>query len=264
MAKILIIDDDGVVRDALVIFLKRDGHQVITAADGGNGTLAFKQNAPDLVVLDRDLPIMTGSAVLKKIREVSGTVPVIMLTGHDAPEDAAKYLRSGATAFLSKKDGLLNALNEIDRILGVKKEPSMPAAPHAAPAPAPEARSKGLVLVVDDDAAMTQAVSRFLVSRGYETIQAGDGGRGIELARSRRPAIVLLDITMPGKDGVAVLRELVPEMPGTGFIMLSGNEDETVARACRKIGALAYINKPADMETLENLIRAWIITNPGG
>lgn len=263
MAKILIIDDDGVVRDALAIFLKRDGHQVITAADGGNGTQAFKQNAPDLVVLDRDLPIMTGSAVLKKIREVSGTVPVIMLTGHDAPEDAAEYLRSGATAFLSKKDGLLNALNEIDRVLGIKRK-APPAAARPAPAPAPETKSKGLVLVVDDDAAMTQAVSRFLVSRGYETIQAGDGGRGIELARSRRPAIVLLDITMPGKDGVAVLRELVPEMPGTGFIMLSGNEDETVARACRKIGALAYINKPADMETLENLIRAWIITNPGG
>lgn len=262
MAKILIIDDDGVVRDALVIFLRRDGHQVLTAADGGSGVLSFKENFPDLVVLDRDLPVMTGSAVLKKIREASGTVPVIMLTGYDAPEDAAKYLRSGATAFLSKKDGLLNPLNEIDRILGVKKKP-VPAAPRPAPAPAAAARSNGLILVADDDAAMRNAVSRFLVSRGYEVIRAEDGERAAELGRARRPALALLDIAMPGKDGVQVLRELVPELPAAGFIMLTGNEDAAVARACRKIGALAYLTKPPDLDTLENLIKSWMITGPG-
>jgi DNA-binding response OmpR family regulator len=122
-------------------------------------------------------------------------------------------------------------------------------------------RAKKLILVADDDAAMASAVSRFLVSRGYEVIQAGDGGRAVELARARRPAVVVLDINMPVKDGVEVLRELAPEMPGTGFIMLTGNDDEAVARACRKIGAMAYLYKPADMELLESLIKAWVM-NP--
>jgi len=52
----------------------------------------------------------------------------------------------------------------------------------------------------------------------------------LELARARRPDIVLLDIYMPGKNGVEVLKELAPEMPKTGFIMITGNEDEEVAR----------------------------------
>jgi DNA-binding response OmpR family regulator len=146
MSRVLIIDDDGVVRDALVIFLTRDGHLVTTAADGANGLQVFKQNAPDLVVLDRDLPFMTGSAVLKKIREVSATVPVVMLTGHDAPEDAEKYLRFGATAFLSKKDGLLNALNEIDRVLGIRKRLSQQAVPQHAPAAIAATGDKKLAL----------------------------------------------------------------------------------------------------------------------
>lgn len=259
MAKILVIDDDGVARDALEVFLTRDGHQVLTAADGSSGVQIFKQNAPDLIVLDRDLPLLTGSAVLKKIRETAAATPVVMLSGYDAPEDAARYLSSGATAFLSKKDGLLKALNEIDRILGVRKRTPAPAAPRPARPPAPPAGNKGLVLVADDDAAMADAVKRFLVSYGYEVILAGDGWRALDSARARRPNAVLLDIGMPGMDGVEVLRHLVPEMPGTGFIMLSGNEDENVAKACLKIGALAYLSKPADLVKLESLIRSCIL-----
>lgn len=118
MAKILIIDDDGIVRDALTVFLTRAGHQVNTAADGGNGVLLFKNTKPDLVVLDRDMPVKTGSVVFKEIREISKATPVIILTGYDAPEDAESYLRDGAASFLSKADGLSNVLDAVDKLLG--------------------------------------------------------------------------------------------------------------------------------------------------
>lgn len=115
--------------------------------------------------------------------------------------------------------------------------------------------SKALVLVVDDDEAMANAVCRFLASYGYGTLKAHDGGRALELARAARPDIVLLDIAMPVKDGVEVLRELLPELPGTGFIMLSGNGDEEAARACLKLGAFDYLSKPANFGDLETMIR---------
>lgn len=272
MARILVIDDDGVVRDALEVFLTRAGHSVTTAADGGNGVAAFKRAAPDLVVLDRDLPVISGSGVLRKIRELSPGVPVIMLTGYDAADAADKYLESGATAFLSKKDGLLNVLNEIDSVLGVGKEPPppvtaappaqrpAPAAPAPAPAPAPAAsRGKGLVLVIDDDEVLSEALRRVLSSYGYEVLTAPDGESGAAQARARRPDIVLLDIAMPRKDGVAVLRELVAELPKTGFIMLSGSEDDQVAKACLKIGAFDYLSKPPNMGALETVISACLL-----
>lgn len=256
MAKILIIDDDGIVRDALTVFLSRAGHQVFTASDGGNGVLAFKNNQPGLVILDRDLPVMTGSAVLQKIRELSKLVPVIILTGYDAPEDGEAYLRDGASSFLSKGDGLSNVLMEVDRILGVKAAPAASVIERRQPQPLPAAPAKGLLLVADDDAAIRNILSRFLTAAGYEVLLAEDGEKALRLALERNPDIALLDIFMPKKDGLEVLRQLHAGLPGTGVAMITGNEDEEVAKACLNSGAFDYIQKPINLEMLAEIIKA--------
>ena len=120
---------------------------------------------------------------------------------------------------------------------------------------APGTRAKGLILVADDDASLRIMVNRSLTASGYAVIQAEDGERAVQLCRERRPDIVLLDIFMPKKDGLKVLEELADEMPDTGFLVLTGNEDEEVARACLKMGAFDYISKPFDPETLKTIIR---------
>ncbi len=255
MAKILVIDDDGIVRDALTVFLTRAGHSVTTAADGGNGVLAFKNFRPDLVILDRDLPIKTGSVVFRELRGISASTPVIILTGYDAPEDAEAYLRDGAASFLSKGDGLSGVLDAVDRLLGSVQEPQ--AAPGAAPS------GKGLLLAADDDKAILNLLSRFLGSLGFEVITAEDGEEAVRLARERKPDIVLLDILMPGKDGIEVLKTLADEMPDKGFVMITGNEDEEVARACLKLGAFDYIEKPVNLELLGNILKARMLIQRG-
>lgn len=264
MANILIIDDDGIVRDALTVFLSRAGHQVTTASDGGNGVLAFKNGSPDLVILDRDLPVITGSTVFAKIREISNT-PVIILTGFDAPEDAEAYLRDGAASFLSKGDGLSNVLAEVDRVLGVKRAEDKPQIERRRIAPLPKTRARNgesrnaLILVADDDPAILKLLGRFLESLGYEIELAEDGDAAVEMARARKPDIALLDIFMPKKDGIEVLKELATELPGTGFVMITGNEDEEVARACLRMGAFDYISKPVNLVALENTIKARLL-----
>lgn len=264
MANILIIDDDGIVRDALTVFLSRAGHQVTTASDGANGVLAFKNGSPDLVILDRDLPVITGSTVFAKIREISNT-PVIILTGFDAPEDAEAYLRGGAASFLSKGDGLSNVLSEVDRVLGVKKSDGKPPIERRKNPTAPQPKtdtagsSKALILVADDDPAILRLLARFLESLGYDIELAEDGEVAVEMARVRKPDIALLDIFMPKKDGMEVLKELIAEQPGIGFVMITGNEDEEVARACLRMGAFDYISKPVNLDALENTIKARLL-----
>ncbi len=255
MAKILIIDDDGIVRDALFVFLTRAGHEVFAAADGANGVQMFKAALPDLVVLDRDLPILSGSGVFDKIREVSKTVPILILSGYNDPEEVGAYLRSGAAAFLSKSDGLSPVLAEVDRLLGVPAKAAVPAPKPAAAGAAP-GKSAGLILVADDDQETRNILRRFLSSLSYEIIEAGDGAEALELARARRPDIVLLDISMPEKDGIEVLKELAPEMTGTGFMMITGNADEVLARRCLDFGAFDYISKPINLEALSGIIGA--------
>jgi DNA-binding response OmpR family regulator len=261
MAKILIIDDDGIVRDALTVFLTRAGHQVSTAADGGNGALLFKNTRPDLVVLDRDMPVKTGSVVFKEIRDVSKTTPVIILTGYDSPEDAESYLRDGAASFLSKADGLSNVLDAVDKLLG-KTPGAAPA--RSRPQPQEPARKRaGLLLVADDDLSILKVLTRFLASIGFEVVTAEDGAAALQLARERKPDIVLLDILMPKKDGIEVLKELMRDQPKTGVIMITGNEDEDVAKACLNLGAFDYIEKPVNLELLGNILKARMLIQRG-
>lgn len=272
MAKILIIDDDGIVRDALSVFLTRAGYEVVTAADGANGVQAFKNNLPDLVVLDRDLPVLSGSAVFDSIRKISNAMPIIVLSGFNAPEEVDAYLRNGAAAFLSKGDGLSPVLAEIDRLMG--GPPKTGAAPEKAPERAGDqaagpghvpaagpgkVQSAGLVLVADDEPEIRRVICRLLATLPCETMEAKDGIAALELARARRPDIILLDISMPGKDGLAVLKELAPQMPETGFMMITGNEDEEVARECLKFGAFDYISKPVNLTALCEIIKARLL-----
>lgn len=243
MAKILVIDDDGIVRDALSVFLLREGHQVVTAADGVNGVQAFKNENPDLVVLDRALPGLSGSGVFEEMRKISRTVPIIVLTGHDDPEEGKIYLKHGAAAFLSKGDGLSKVLTEIDRILG------------PAPAAGSGADQPALILVAEDDEGMRNVLKRCMVEAGYRVITAPDGLSAERLAREKKPDLVLLDIFMPGKNGVEVLETLTREMPGTGIMMISGNDDEEIAKDCLLRGAFDYVPKPPDLAALESVVK---------
>ncbi len=99
--KILVVDDDPDVVRLLKYFLEAKGRQIQTASNGAEALELFKREQPDLVILDVILPGMDGWTVLQKIRE-SSQVPVLMLTGKDAPTDKAKGLLSGADDYIAK------------------------------------------------------------------------------------------------------------------------------------------------------------------
>jgi len=121
------------------------------------------------------------------------------------------------------------------------------------------APGRGLVLVAEDDAGMRTLLTRFMSAQGHEVIEAVDGQAAIALAREKAPDIILLDLGMPVKNGLEVLKELVPSMPGTVFIVVSGNGDEKVARSCLDLGAFDYVAKPVDLEALANTVKARLL-----
>jgi len=264
MAKILIIDDDGIVRDALTVFLVRDGHEVISAADGANGIQVFKADIPDLVILDRALPLISGSGVFEAIRKISKTVPILMLTGYDSPEEGEIYMKNGAAAFLSKSDGLSHVLGVVAEMLG--RAGKGPAQQRAAAAPAPAADGKdsaASILIAEDDEAMLEVLERCFKSAGYTVLTAADGIAAERVALEKRPDIILLDIFMPGKNGVEVLETLSRELPGTGIMMLSGNDDEEIARSCTTKGACDYFPKPPNLDMIELAVKARLLQQRG-
>jgi two-component system, OmpR family, response regulator ResD len=100
-ARVLVVDDEPMVRDVLARYLKRSGFQVDSAADGELALAAFDAHRPDLVLLDLMLPRVDGFEVFRRIRARSQS-PVIMITARGQTTDRIVGLEVGADDYISK------------------------------------------------------------------------------------------------------------------------------------------------------------------
>jgi len=104
--------------------------------------------------------------------------------------------------------------------------------------------SRGEIFVVDDDPAVRETLTVVLSSSGYDAICFADGGALLEVARSRTPAAILLDVHIPGKSGLDILKELHGEDYPAPIFMISGQGDIAMAVDAIKSGAIDFIEKP--------------------
>lgn len=112
------------------------------------------------------------------------------------------------------------------------------------------------ILVVDDDPEIVGMVSLRLSRRGYRVITASDGIEALEAARRERPALVLLDVMMPGRNGWEVARALRhdPVTDKIKIVMLTAIGETVNEITSPLYGADAYVDKPFDFTVLENTI----------
>ena len=111
------------------------------------------------------------------------------------------------------------------------------------------------VLVVDDEPQIVQLVRDYLEHGGFSVIVANDGATALELARTRRPDLVVLDLGLPGLDGLDVARTLLRE--GTvPIIMLTARDDESDKLVGLELGADDYVVKPFSPKELVARVRA--------
>ncbi|MBR1124791.1 response regulator transcription factor [Bradyrhizobium lablabi] len=106
----------------------------------------------------------------------------------------------------------------------------------------PDAR--GEIFVVDDDPAVRDTLSMVLSAGGYQVICFADGAALLAVARTRTPAAILLDVHIPGKSGLDILKELHGEEYPAPIFMISGKGDIAMAVSAIKNGALDFIEKP--------------------
>jgi DNA-binding response OmpR family regulator len=111
------------------------------------------------------------------------------------------------------------------------------------------------VLVVDDEEAIAEAVRARLESEGYRVVVAGDGPQAIETAGRERPDLVVLDLMLPGMDGLEVCSELQRER-WVPVLMLTARTDESDKIAGFAVGADDYLTKPFSLRELAVRVRA--------
>ena len=104
--------------------------------------------------------------------------------------------------------------------------------------------TRGEIFVVDDDPAVRETLSIVLSRGGYEVICFADGAALLAVARTRTPACILLDVHIPGKSGLDILKELHGEDYPAPIFIISGQGDIAMAVSAIKHGALDFIEKP--------------------
>ena len=122
MTKIPLVEDNEENRDMLARRLAKRGYEVVIAVDGGQGVTLAQTEAPDLILMDMNLPVLDGSEATRQLRAAPATrsIPIIALTAHAMSGDREKALEAGCDDYDTKPIELERLLGKIDALL--KKE----------------------------------------------------------------------------------------------------------------------------------------------
>ena len=197
----LVIDDDASTVDLLSRWLKKQGYAVAAAYDGEAGLEVAHEHQPDLILLDIHMPRKNGWDVLDKLKadEKLCEVPVIVVSVDD---NRRRGLNSGASEFLMKPTTQENLVTVLDTF---------------------NTTTDGHILIIDDDEDAGNIIERAARQVGLEVSRAFDGVAGLEMVKAHKPSAIVLDLTMPEKDGFSVLKELEtdPELRRIPVIVVS-------------------------------------------
>lgn len=187
-SQVLVIDDDSAVRELMTRFLEGKGYRVITADDGESGLELARKHRPDVITLDVVLPgTMSGWDVLAELKNDPETlaIPVVIVT---FIEETRHGFALGAADYIVKPiawDDLLNKLKKVTRDSPITQP----------------------VLVVDDDPDVRELFRRTLARDNMTVIEAANGKEAIQMLRTQRPSVILLDLMMPVMDGFEFIAE---------------------------------------------------------
>jgi len=224
LARVLVVDDSESFRLLVSRCLKPQGVMVKGAAGVEDGLPIARLFKPDVIILDWILKGFSGEHFARQLRKDAtiSSIPTIMVSSVKEPTDAVRAVRAGANAFLTK-DQLQTIL------LSYKRQET------------PSARDR--ILVIEDDEGSRDFIRHVLSSKGYELEFAEDGGIGVQAAIRFNPGLVLLDLGLPGMNGVEVFKLLKEraETRKTPILIMTAMADDS-----RVMSSLVEALRPAD------------------
>ena len=260
--KIVIVDDDEAMRNLLRAICEGEEHKVVAQFPDGRGLLEFVRNErPDVVCLDYELPGKNGFELLAEMDAAANQVDVVMISGSSEPELHGHAADLGAAGFIQKpfeEARIIDELTQIEKARMIAARAATtpaetpapsPGKPAAAPAE-PADQDTGAVVprsavIVDDSGSIRLLLKGVLQEIGIKVIGlASNAQEGIEVVRKSRPALVCLDVNMPGMSGLDALPHIQAACPQTKIVMVTGNASRPVVQAAIAGGAIGYFLKP--------------------
>ncbi|MFH1877271.1 MAG: response regulator [Candidatus Omnitrophota bacterium] len=119
---------------------------------------------------------------------------------------------------------------------------------------------KSPILVIDDDQEMCAFMEEYLKKEGFETYTATSVNKGLEILKEKKPKVILLDIEMPGINGIDAMKLIHKIDKDIAIIMVTGMLEEDIAKHTIKLGAIDYITKPFSLQYLKDSLMAKLAT----
>jgi CheY-like chemotaxis protein len=264
VARVLVVEDDANNLDVASRIIRASGHEALVAADGVAGLDLARVERPDAVLVDLLLPRMDGWSLTRSLRAEpwAASIPIIAVSALALPSDRARAIEAGCDDFVSKPF----APAELRAIL-LRYFPGGAAQVPASRDGAPTIRGPvpiplGKVLIVDDEIANVELLARRLEAIGCQTQVASSGERAIALARTEQPDLILLDVMMPGMDGLQACRRLKsqPETADIPVIFVTAKDRSEDVSKGFEVGGIDYIAKPFEPIELAARVRSAIFT----
>jgi len=250
--RLLMVDDEEEFLMSSAQALNRRGFEVDVALNGVTALEMIESSDYDVVILDVKMPDIDGIEVLRKIRQTQPYLPVILLTGHGSLEDAFQTSKDGVADYLSKPI-------EIDELTRVVRETVVQAKWRKKPDEIENSAGKQSepvrVMLIDDEIEFLESMRRVLQRRNLEVSIANGGEEGLALLREILVDVVVLDLKMPGMDGLEVLRRIKSGFPSVEVIILTGHPSVETAMEVITLGANEYLKKPPEIGELVFTIR---------
>ena len=231
--KVLLVDDEKEFVESLSERLELRNLDADIAYDGEQALAAVKDGKHDVMVLDLRMPGIDGIEVLRRVKETNPDVQVVILTGHGTDKDEEMVKKLGAFAYLKKPV-------DIDQLVGTLH------------------KEKIKVLLVDDEKEFVESLSERLELRNLDADIAYDGEQALAAVKDGKHDVMVLDLRMPGIDGIEVLRRVKKTNPDVQVVILTGHGTEKEEKMAKKLGAFAYLKKPVDVDQLVGTLnKAW-------
>lgn len=283
-ARVLVIDDNPVNRDILLEQLRSWGFDA-AAADSGLMGLAFIERAAQLgapvdgVILDFQMPGLNGAAVARRMRAnpSMAAIPVVLLTSVDQPDVARLMLDCKIAAQLTKparSEALRTALVlALQRQLAGRPMAAAPVSRIMAQAPARPAALSGqvkdgpLVLVAEDNEVNQQVFAQILDEMGVNFMIVGDGAKAVDRFHSHAPALILMDVSMPGMNGLEATHAIRSAEAKSGrhtpVIGVTAHALKGDRERCLNAGMDDYVTKPIAPAKLASAMAKWLKPEAG-
>lgn len=250
---ILCVDDDPEVLRTLEEYLTGQGYRVVTATNGVEAFLQVWRQRPRAVVLDLFMPRLGGLGALDRIRRMDASIVVVIISGVENAVEMVKEAGLSVAGALAKPFDLAQLLGVL--VQAGLVPPKMTAGATLA-GPLAGAPLRRRVLVVDDEREFCEVLVEYLRGKGFDAVGVAGGEEALRRLPEFGPQVVLLDINMPGLSGAETLKRIKALPQETCVVMVSGQEDVTMARRTLALGAADYVAKPVDFAYLDAVLEA--------